>query len=304
MLSSSNTLSRILLPLAILYFIYTLLGPVGGIVGLVILLLIYIYFNRSVFYQNKANKKYHNRDYEGSLADLKAAVSIDPKNAKIRGTYAFLLIKMGYIDEASVQIEEALARVKVESDKNTMLITKALVFWKQGKIDKAIKLLDELIKTYETTNVYSTLGLLYNEKGDYEKALEFNLLAKDYNSSNPAILDNLGTSYFNLGEYDKAFETYQEAMKYKPTFPEIYYNYAKMLDRNGDIEKALYMLRTSQQLNFWHTSTVTREIVEAYINELEAREREIENQRKISSETNETEDSAEKNDETVNENNE
>ena len=81
-------------------------------------------------------------------------------------------------------------------------------------------MLDELIKTYETTNVYSTLGLLYNEKGDYEKALEFNLLAKDYNSSNPAILDNLGTSYFNLGEYDKAFETYQEAMKYKPTFPE------------------------------------------------------------------------------------
>ncbi len=296
MMNSSNTLSRIILPLAILYFVYTLLGPTAGVVGLVILLLVYMYFNRSTFYQNKAGKKYHNRDYEGSLADLKAAVAIDPKNAKIRGTYAFLLIKMGYTDEAASQIDEALAKVTLSADKNTMIITKALVFWKQGDIDQAIELLDELIKTYETTNMYSTLGLLYNEKGDYAKALEFNLLAKDYNSSNAAILDNLGTSYFNSGDYDNAFETYQEAMKNKPTFPEAYYNYAKMLERNGDLEKALYMLRTSQQLNFWYTSTVTKEMVETYINELEAKEKEIENQRKASIETEKTEESTEIND--------
>ncbi len=298
MTNSSGTLSRIILPLAILYFVYTLFGPTGGIVGLVILLLVYIYLNRSVFYQNKAGKKYHNRDYEGSLADLKAAVAIDPKNAKVRGTYAFLLIKMGYTDEAAIQIDEAIAKVRIESDKNTMIITKALVLWKQGNIDQAIELLDKLIKTYETTNVYSTLGLLYNEKGDKTKALEFNLLAKDYNSSNPAILDNLGTSYFNLGDYDNAFETYQEAMKQKPSFPEAYYNYAKMLERNGDLEKALYMLRTSQQLNFWYTSTVSKEMIEEYINELEAKEKEIENQRKASIEAKESEDHTEEKDTT------
>lgn len=300
MTNSSGTLSRIILPLAILYFVYTLLGPIGGFVGLVILLLVYAYFNRSVFYQNKAGKKYHNRDYEGALADLKAAIAIDPKNAKVRGTYAFLLIKMGYTDEAAAQIDEAIANVKILSDKNSMLLTKALVLWKQGNIDQAIELLVELIKTYETTNVYSTLGLLYNEKGDATKALDFNLLAKDYNSSNPAILDNLGTSYYNMGDYDNAFETYQEAMKQKPTFPEVYYNYAKMLERNGDIEKALYMLRTSQQLNFWYTSTVSKEMIEDYINELETKEKEIEDQRKASIEAEKSEDPIEENDTTDN----
>ncbi len=298
MLSSSNTLSRIILPLAIIYFVYTISGPTGGVIALIVLLLAYIYFNRSVFYQNKAGKKYHNGDYEGALADMKTAVSIDPKNAKVRGTYAFLLIKMGYTGEAAEQIEEALTKVKTIDDKNSMIITKALVLWKQGNIDQAIVLLDELLKTFETTNVYSTLGLLYNEKGNSAKALEFNLLAKDYNSSNPAILDNLGTSYFNSGDYDNAFETYKEVMKFKPTFPEAYYNYAKMLERNGDLEKALYMLRTSQRLNFWFTSTVTKEMIETYINELEAKEKEIENQRKASIETGEPEDSEELNDTT------
>ena len=107
------------------------MGPIGGIVGLIVLLLVYIYINRSVIYQNKAGKKYHNGDYEGSLTDLKAAVGIDPQNAKIRGTYAFLLIKMGYTDEAATQIDEAIAKVKYIDDKNTMIITKALVLWKQ-----------------------------------------------------------------------------------------------------------------------------------------------------------------------------
>ena len=295
MLNSSNTLSRIILPLAILYFIYTLLGPIGGIVGLIVLLLVYIYINRSVIYQNKAGKKYHNGDYEGSLTDLKAAVGIDPKNAKIRGTYAFLLIKMGYTEEAANQIDEAIAKVKYIDDKNNMLITKALVLWKQGDIDQAISLLDELIKTFETTNVYATLGLLYNEKGDYEKALEFNLLAKDYNGSNKAILDNLGTSYYHSGDYDNAFETYKEVIKLKPNFPEAYYNYAKILEYKGDLEKALYMIRLSLQLKFWFTSTVTKETVEKYLSDLEIKEKEIEDQRKASIEDNELIESTESN---------
>ena len=103
-----------------------------------------------------------------------------------------------------------------------------------------------------------------------------------------------------MGDYDNAFETYQEAMKQKPTFPEVYYNYAKMLERNGDIEKALYMLRTSQQLNFWYTSTVSKEMIEDYINELETKEKEIEDQRKASIEAEKSEDPIEENDTTDN----
>jgi len=61
-------------------------------------------------------------------------------------------------------------------------------------------------------------------------------------------------------------------MKNKPNFPEAFYNYARVLDKKGDLEKALYMVRYALTLPFWNTSTVKKEEVEAYLKELEAKE--------------------------------
>jgi tetratricopeptide (TPR) repeat protein len=271
MTNSLGSLIRFILPLALVYLIYNSFGAVAALLALIVFILSSLILNRGMMLQNQASKKYQKGDFEGALNDLKAAVAKDPKNAKIRSTYAFLLLKLGYHDEAGVQLEEAF-KTAPEADKNSMKVTKALILWKQGKLDEAIDLLTELIKDYETTNVYATLGFLLIEKGDLERALEFNLQAKDYNSSSPIILDNLGTTYFLLGEVDKALETHEEAMKCKPNFPEAFYNYARVLEKTGDIEKALYMTRHALTLRFWNTSTVTKEEVEAYMKTLEEKE--------------------------------
>lgn len=271
-----GSLFRILLPAALVYVLYSWIGPVGGIITIAVLAVAYYIFNKGLIYQNKAGKKYHKGDYEGALADLENAVANDPKNTKIRSTYAFLLLKMGHTEKAASQIDKALAAVKLETDKNTMLVTKSLVLWKQGKVDEAIDMLTELIKTFETTNVYATLGFLHIEKGDYTKALEFNLLAKDYNSSNPVIMDNLASVYYLTGDYDSAYEIYQDVIKQKPNFPEVFYNYSKVLEQRGDLEKALYMARHALTLNFWNTSTVIKDEVETYLSHLEAKEKEME----------------------------
>lgn len=264
---------KFVLPLVLIFFGFQYLGTIGGIIIVALFILAVLFLNRGIYYQNRAGKKYHNGDYDGALSDMKLAVTADPKSPKIRGTYAYLLLKLGHTEEAAVQIDEALGKAQLEIDKNTMKVTKALVLWKQGKTDEAIQMLEELLKTFETTNVYATLGFLYIEKGDYDKALEFNLQAKDYNGSSAIILDNLGTSYLLLKDYDKAFETYEEAMKHKPNFPEAFYNYAKVLEIKGDIEKALYMVRNALTLRFWNTSTVRKEEVEAYLAVLEEKEK-------------------------------
>lgn len=276
-----GSLLRFILPLGIAYLAFSFLGPVGGVLILAAFILFYAYFNRGIIYQNRASKKYHRGDYDGALNDLKTALNLDSKAFRIRSTYAFLLLKLGHNEEAAVQIDEALKGARVEIDRNTMRVTKALVLWKQNKLDEALSELTDLIKTYENTNVYSTLGFLYIEKGDMEKALEFNLMAKDYNSSSPIILDNLGTTYLMMGDYDKAFETYQEVMKNKPNFPEAFYNYAKVLEKKDDIEKALYMVRHALTLRFWNTSTVSKEEVEAYLNVLESKEKALEEEFKM-----------------------
>jgi tetratricopeptide (TPR) repeat protein len=154
-----------------------------------------------------------------------------------------------------------------------MTVTKALVLWKQNRVDEAAAMLSDLLKTYETTDVYATLGFLYIAKGDQDEALEFNLKAKEYNGNNAIILDNLGTSYLLLEDYEKALEIYKEVMKLKPLFPEAYYNYGRALEKTGDLEKALHMVRHSLSLRFWNISTVERETVEAYLRQLEEMEK-------------------------------
>lgn len=270
-----GSLSRFILPLALVYLAYSFFGVWGALAALVVVLVVGFFLNRGVALQNQASNKYKKGDFEGALNDLKSAISLEPKNAKVRSTYAFLLLKLGYTDEAAVQLEEAF-KLASDTDKNAMRVTKSLVLWKQGKLDEAIDELTDLIKDYENTNVYATLGFLLLEKGDLEKALEFNLQAKDYNSSNPIILDNLGATYLHLGEIDKALETYEEAIKCKPNFPEAFYNYAKVLEKKGDLDRALYMTRHALTLRFWSTSTVSKEEVEAYLKELEEKEQALE----------------------------
>jgi tetratricopeptide (TPR) repeat protein len=249
---------------------YSYLGPAAGIVVLVIFFGAGIYLMRAYLYANKANKKYANGDFDGALNDLKKAVASDPKASRIRGTYAYLLIKLGYNDEAASQIDIALKGAQQQYDKNTFRLTKALVLWKRGKLDEAVQDLEDLLKVYETTNVYASLGFLYIAKSDLNKALEFNLKARDYNGSNAIILDNLGTTYILMDEYDKALEIYKEVMKLKPKFPEAYYNYARVLHKTGDVEKELYMVRHSLSLRFWNISTIQKEEVEAFLGKLEA----------------------------------
>ncbi|MGI6621906.1 MAG: tetratricopeptide repeat protein [Clostridiaceae bacterium] len=281
------SIARVILPAALVYVAYTYLGPAAGVGLLIALALVYLYLNRSIIYQNRAGKKYQKGDFEGVLADLKTAVSSAPKNPKVRGTYAFFLVKMGYTEDAAVEIDKAIECAVTEADKKSLLVTKSLVLWKQRKIDEAIKELEELLITYENTNVYATLGFLYIEKGDYNKALEFNLKARDFNSSSTIILDNLGYTYFLLGDYDNALETYKDVIKNKPNFPEAFYNYARVLEKKGDLEKALYMVRYSLTLRFWNTSTVKKEEVEAYLAELEAKEKAIELEKKENQDTKE-----------------
>lgn len=265
-----GSFASILISFLLVYMAYSYLGPVGGIISLLLVLAFLVWKNRSIIYQNSANKKYLNGDFNGALNDLNKAVSLDPKSSGVRGTYAYLLLKLGRTEEASAQIDEAL-KTALPSDKNLLIQTKALILWKQERIDEAISEMEDLLKVYENTNVYAVLGLLYLKKGDYDKALEFNLQAEDFNGSNAMILDNLGASYYFKGEYEKANEIYERVMKLKPVFPEAFYNYARVLDKLGDTEKAIEMAKHALTLKFWHISAADKEEVELFLEELKKR---------------------------------
>ncbi|MFU0801186.1 MAG: hypothetical protein ACFWUE_11115 [Xylanivirga thermophila] len=65
-------------------------------------------------------------------------------------------------------------------------------------------MLEEVQRKYNNSRVYGTLGYLLIEKGDLDKALEYNLQALDYDDEDPVILDNLAQTYYFMGDIEKA----------------------------------------------------------------------------------------------------
>lgn len=266
-----NFLTRFIIPLGIIIISYYYLGPIAGIVAFLVFFSAALYSLRAYLYANQATNKYNRGDFKGALTIMKKAADSDQKAFRVRGIYAYLLLKLGHTEEADTQIEIALKGAQTQNDKNNFLMTKSLVLWKQGKLDESISILSDLIKVYETTGVYASLGFLYIAKGDLQQALEFNLKAREYNGKSAIILDNLGTTYILLEEYDKASEVYKEVMKLNPQFPEAYYNFARVLDHEGNTEKALKMANHSLSMSFWNISTIQKGEVEAFLSKLETK---------------------------------
>ena len=131
----------------------------------------------------------------------------------------------------------------------------AVLVWKEGNLDEAIEILEEVHSKMFATNTYGTLGVLYLDRakrdGDFEKELPFMLEAYDYNDSDKTIADNLGELYILMGDYEKAREVYSVLLK-----------------NLGDIEGARENLEKALDCRFTSVITITRKQVEEELENL------------------------------------
>ncbi len=227
---------------------------------------------KSSYFIIKANKAYASGDNTGVLNWLERAYKTGAAKSNVVTTYGYMLLKSGKLEEAMKIFEEHMRSPKISNNElYDVQANYALGLWKQGKLDEAITLLEKVISKYKNTNIYGSLGYLYNLKGDLEKALSFNLEALDYNSSGAVIVDNLGQTYFLLGDQDKAIETFKKLMELNPKFPEAYYDYALVLDKQGDTEKSIEMLKKAQEFKTNYLSVIAKEDIDSKLTELQAR---------------------------------
>ncbi len=203
--------------------------------------------------------KWFKRGYETQKAGVRSTVS-----------YAYLLLKTGNVEESGLVLDKLLKGQLRREDELYAKSNLALVYWKKGELDAAVSTLEEVIQEYKTSSIYGSLGYLLILKGDLDRALEFNLEAYDYNSSNTVILDNLGQTYYLRGELDKSQETFETLLAKNPGFPEAYFNYALVLVKLGQGEKAAELLKKALESKFSFLSDITKDIVEAKLAEVEA----------------------------------
>jgi tetratricopeptide (TPR) repeat protein len=243
-------------------------GFLYGIASILVYIAIILIWKRERVYTILGTRKYHEKKMDKALHYFEKILKLNNPRPRNIIYYGYILLKTGDIKKAESVFNRILSMKLDKSDKNYANSIVALLYWKQGNLDKAITLLEETIKEYETTTIYGSLGYLYIESGNLDKALEFNLSAYDYNDDDPIILDNLAQVYLLLGDIKKAEKILSRLMPKEPKFPEAYYNYAKYQKEKGLYEEALGSLNKALEFDISYLSAISKNDIETFIEEI------------------------------------
>ncbi len=261
---------KFILPLAALFLLFRQ-SFLFGLVGTLALIVYLTYKNKLSFYAFLGKFSYSRGNMDNAIKWYGRAASDPGSSPDSIISYAYLLLKTGQVDNAEQILDSYLARLTASKEKKMLARSiKALITWKRGNLDKAIETLEEVLENIETSNIYGSMGFLLIEKGNLDRALEFNLKAYDYNDSHDVILDNLGQTYYLRSEYEKSLEIYDKLMKKepKPAFPEAYFNYGLLLLSMGKKEEAVEKMKQALDYRITFLSTITAEDIRRKIDEL------------------------------------
>ena len=126
----------------------------------------------------------------------------------------------------------------------------ALQNHKKNNLQIAKKLYKETLKSspyYE--GVHSNLGILYNQLGEHQKAMNCYEKAIKIQPNNSAAYNNLGNTLKELGEYQKAISSYEKAIQINTNYTDAYYNLGIILSELGEYQKAMSSYEKVIQIN-------------------------------------------------------
>lgn len=268
--TTKKVLIKFVLPMIIVIILFVYNAP-AGIAALIAYIAYQLFSGRAGIFAFLGSINYSKGDVDNAINWFDKAHKTGKAKPRTVTSYAYLLLKSGKLEESEKVLNKLLESKLHTDDEMYAKSNLALVLWKKGRLDGAVAMLEEVIKSFKTSTIYGSLGYLLILKGDLDRALAFNLEAYEYNSSNTVILDNLGQTYYLKGDYDKAEEIYSKLMSSNPTFPEAYYNYGLVLVKKGSTKKALETMQKALHYKLSFLSTVTREEIESAIDEIKIR---------------------------------
>ncbi|MFC1837797.1 tetratricopeptide repeat protein, partial [Thermodesulfobacteriota bacterium] len=108
-----------------------------------------------------------------------------------------------------------------------------------GNIDKAQAVNEQAVNINQASaQGHANLGLIWQNKGDAAKALEYYLNAVKHNPKLITVWINMTSVHLMLRNDDKALEAAQEAVKLDPDFPVAQNNLAVASYYNNDFQAA------------------------------------------------------------------
>jgi pentatricopeptide repeat protein len=113
------------------------------------------------------------------------------------------------------------------------------------RYDAAIEILDFILKIKSNyAEAWDLLGVIYNQKGEFEKAIKYLQRAIQIDPELVSSFTMLGEIYFNLENFDKAIEYWKKEVDLAPNNKYAYYMLVDAYVKKGNFGEAVKLLET------------------------------------------------------------
>ncbi len=174
--------------------------------------------------------------WEEALAELDAALAINPDNALWHAQRGYLLEELDRDEEASRSYERSL---EVDGSDADVSLALAVTLVRLGRLARAAEILETLAQddpTYEPA--YCHRIHVYAELGRHDKAEEVFYLAQQIDDSCPDCFFHMGNSLAGRGQFDRAIYCWKRAQELDPDYPGIHRRMGQALRAKGQPEQA------------------------------------------------------------------
>ncbi len=141
----------------------------------------------------------------------------------------------GYMTDAISEFNAVVESDAPDRDKAIALTYLGMISDDKGEYDKAVEYYTRAL-TYDKKNpdIYKNLSMAYRHKKDFARALETAEQSASLNADDPESKILLGNIYFETGKYDEAIAAYREALDRTPDNARVLYNLGSALMQKGD----------------------------------------------------------------------
>jgi superkiller protein 3 len=141
----------------------------------------------------------------------------------------------GYLADAITEFNEAVESAASDRDKAIALTYLGMISDDKGDYDKAVEYYTRA-QSYDKNNpdIYKNLSLAYRHKKDFEKALESARKSSSLSPDDSGSKKLMGDIYYEKGMYDEAISQYRGVLEKTPENPAVLYNMGSALMAKGD----------------------------------------------------------------------
>ena len=186
------------------------------------------FINLAVFYIRK-------RDPEKALAAINKALETNPNSFAAHYNKGEILTMKGQYKEAVKSYETS---IHIRPDMDAFKLTLGTAYVRAGDLVSAEKQFNELTHTSFAAEAYRNLGLLYQDAGKPDQAMQYFQQAARVKPTFPEVYHDMGVVYLRKQMADQAIEQFRKVLEQQPDHGPAVLNLAAAYQIKGDTAAA------------------------------------------------------------------